>query len=84
MDHILMLLLASESALDSMIMRAARNRAGFEYENRNMMMYLSVDEQKIGMCPDFREVQKFDYRESRRWARRQKQMWKWVNEHLFR
>jgi hypothetical protein len=38
--------------------------AGFEYENRNMATYLSINEGQIRESRDFREIWMFDCHES--------------------
>jgi hypothetical protein len=62
-DHILRLFRAYEAATTSATIRAAWMKAGFEYENRNMTTYLSVNERQIRESCDFREICMFDYHE---------------------
>jgi hypothetical protein len=83
-DHILRLFRAYEAAMASTTIRAAWRQTGFEYENRNMTTYLSINEGQIRKSRHFREIWMFDYHESQLSARRQKQMWGWINEHKFR
>jgi hypothetical protein len=83
-DHILRLFRAYEAAMASTTIRAAWRQTGFEYENRNMATYLSINEGQIRESRDFREIWIFDYHESQLSARRQKQKWERINEHKFR
>jgi hypothetical protein len=53
----------------STTIRAAWRQTGFEYENRIMTMYLSIDEGQIRESRDFREISMFDYHESQLSAR---------------
>jgi hypothetical protein len=46
-------------------------QTGFEYENRNMTTYLSINERQIRQSRDFREIWMFDYHESPVLARRE-------------
>jgi hypothetical protein len=63
-DHILGLFRAYEAAMASTTIRAAWRQTGFEYENRNMAPYLSINEGQIRKSRDFREIWMFDYQES--------------------
>jgi hypothetical protein len=83
-DHILRLFRAYEGAMASITIRAAWRQTGFEYGNRNMIMYLSINEGQIRESRDFRDIWMFDYHESQLLARRQKQKWRRINEHKFR
>jgi hypothetical protein len=83
-DHILRLFRAYEAAMASTTIRAAWRQIGFEYENRNMTMYVSRNEGQIRESRDFREIWMFDYHKSQLSAKRQKQKWGWINEHKFR
>jgi hypothetical protein len=74
-DHILRLFRAYEAVTTSTTIRAAWRKAGFEYENRNMTTYLSVNERQIRESSDFREIWMFDW---------QNQRWGWINEPMFR
>jgi hypothetical protein len=51
---------ASETVTMSTAIRAAWRKAGFEYENRNMTKYLSVNDRQIRESSDFREIGMFD------------------------
>jgi hypothetical protein len=55
-DHILRFFRAYESAMASTTIRAAWRQTGFEYENRNMTMYLSINEGQIRESRHFREI----------------------------
>jgi hypothetical protein len=59
--------------MESTIVRAAWRQTRFEYENRNMTMYLSVNEGQIPESRDFRGIWMFYYHESQLSARQQKQ-----------
>jgi hypothetical protein len=83
-DHILRLFRVYEAAIESTTVRAASRQTGFEYENRNMTTYLSINEGQIRESRDFREIWMFDYHESQLSMRRQKQKWGWINERKFR
>jgi hypothetical protein len=83
-DHILRLFRAYEAAMASTTIRVAWRQTGFEYENRQMTTYLSINEGQIRGSHDFREIWMFDYHESQLLARRQKQKRGWINEHKFR
>jgi hypothetical protein len=74
-DHISRLFRVYEAAMASTTIRAAWRQTGFEYENRNMTTYLSINEGQIRESRDFREISMFNYYESQLSARRQKQMW---------
>ena len=83
-DHVLRLFRADEAAMTSMTIRAAWIKAGFGHKSRNGTNYLSVDEREIRGSPGFREIWLFDHHESQLSARRQRQNWGWINEHMFR
>jgi hypothetical protein len=83
-DHILRLFRAYEAAMASTSIRTAWRQTGFEYENRSMATYLSINEGEVRESRDFSEILMFDYHESQQSARRQKQNWGWINEHKFR
>jgi hypothetical protein len=82
-DHTLRPFRVHEAAMRSTTIRAAWRQAGFEYENRNITTYLSINEGQIRESRDFREIWMFDHHESPLSARRQKQKWGWINEHKF-
>jgi hypothetical protein len=69
-DHILKLFRADEGAMARTTIQAAWRQTGFEYENRNMTTYLSINEGQIRESRDFREIWMFDYHESQLSARR--------------
>jgi hypothetical protein len=80
--HILRLFRAYETVTASTTIGAAWRKTGFEYENRSIMMYFSVNERQIREWPDFREIWMFDYHASGLSARRQKQEWGSINEKM--
>jgi hypothetical protein len=81
-DHISRLVRAYETVTACTTIKAAWGKAEFEYENRSMTTYVSVNEQQIRESPDFREIWRFDYRESRLSTRRQKQERGWINKKM--
>jgi hypothetical protein len=68
--HILRLFQIYEATMAGTTIRAAWRQPGFEYENRNMTTYLSINEGQIRESRDFREILMFDYHESQLSARR--------------
>jgi hypothetical protein len=65
-DHVLRLFRAYEAAMANTTIRAAWRQTGFEYENRNMTTYLSINEGQIRESRDLREIWPFDYHDSYR------------------
>jgi hypothetical protein len=84
LDHILRLFRTYEAAMASTTIRATWRQTGFEYENRNIITCLSINERQIREPRDFREIWMFVYHESQLSARRQQQKWEWMNEEKFR
>jgi hypothetical protein len=83
-DHTLGLFRVYETVTVSTTIMAAWRKAGFEYQNRSMTTYFSINERQIHESPDFREIWMFNYHENRPSARRQKQECRWINEKMFR
>jgi hypothetical protein len=55
-DRILRFFRAYEAAMASKTIRAAWRQTGFEYEDRNITTYLSINEGQIRESRDFREI----------------------------
>jgi hypothetical protein len=83
-DHVLRLFCARGQATASTTIRASWLKTGFEYETRDEVTYLIVNETKIRQGDAFREVWLFDYHPLGTSKKRAFQRWGWKNEHLFR
>jgi hypothetical protein len=83
-DHILRLFRVYEASMASTTIRAAWRQTEFEYENRNITMHLSINEEQIRESRNFRRIWMFDYHENQLSAGPEKQKWGWINEHKFR
>jgi hypothetical protein len=74
---------AYERASVSKSVRDVWVRTGFNYNERDGVFYLDVDEPWIGEFAKFREIWDIDFLEQPLTHRRRKQEWKWINKWFF-
>jgi hypothetical protein len=83
LDHALRVFKAYELATTSTTIRASFRQTGFDYEQRDGVWYLIVNDQRLRGYPEFREVWEVDYPEESLSQRRTQQRWGWLNVAYF-
>jgi hypothetical protein len=83
LDHVIRVFKAYELATTSMTIRASFQHTGFDYEQRDGIWYLILNDQRLRAYPEFREVWEIDYPEESLSNRRRQQVWGWLNEDYF-
>jgi hypothetical protein len=83
LDHIVRVFKAYELATPSTTIRASFKQTGFDYEQRDGIWYLIVNDQRLRRYPEFQEVWEIDYPEESLSQRRRGQVWGWLNKDYF-
>jgi hypothetical protein len=75
LDHVIRVFKVYELATTSTTIRASFRHTGFDYEQRDGIWYLILNDQRLRAYPEFHEVWQIDYPEESLSNRRRQQVW---------